>query len=499
MSSDTGGLGRRLAQAAALGVLLAAVLFGRQSDAPLPGWIDWQSGTAADASGRYEAALRHRAVSVSCDGAVIWKTPRKIKVQEAKFADVDGDGADELILLCWKVGHFGEDRPFWVEEDERTWSQHLFVYTCEDGALRPKWQSSYIGVEAAALSVRGTAGQASDVSDRRQRLVLTDTQGGISSWLWESWGFTREDTDISFVVFGDNLIHEPIYRYGLDKNGGNFDFLFAGEKVRRAIEESDIAVINQETPLAEHPGDYSGYPRFGTPVGVGEAIVEAGFDAVTCATNHALDLGAEGAAFTETFFTSHGVRCLGLRTGEAAEQTEEPDRAYELIARGGARFALFDYTYGLNGDAQPGQTNRRVCVLDDEERIRRQLEQAGAETDAVIVFVHWGSEYASEPDEYQNKWARVFLESGVDVVVGAHPHVLQPCRLLQDDSGHETLVYYSLGNYISAQREASCVKGGAAQFHIALTADGYRVTAYELRPLVITRREDGKYTVDFDG
>ncbi len=518
---------KKAAQLAVLLLFLVAVLYGGRNGGPLPGWIVWQEKAAADASQRYEATVRRKAVCVTYDGSVIWKTPRKIKVQDAHFADVDGDGAEELVLLCWRVGRFGTSRPFWVEEDEKTWSQHIFVYACEDGAVRPKWQSSYIGVNAATLAVQdGGAKQdgdaeaagvettesegtdAADVSklrqaaDRRQRLLITDTDGGIGSWVWDSWGFVREDTDISFTVFGDLLLHEPIWRYGLEKRDGRFDFLFADDGVRRMIEESDICVINQETPLAADPADYGDYPRFGVPAAVGQAVVDAGFDAVTYATNHALDLGAEGARFTEQYYMSRGVRCLGLQPEDAGKRAAATDGqgaddcAYTVIARGGARIALFNYTYGVNGDAEPGEPNDTVYVLDDEARIRRQLAEARAEADIVIVFVHWGTEYAEEPDEAQRRWTEIFLESGVDVTVGAHPHVLQPCETLRSEGGREMTVWYSVGNYVSAQREASCVKGGAAQFTVSLTAQGYRVTDCALRPLVITRGADGGYTVE---
>ena len=112
----------------------------------------------------------------------------------------------------------------------------------------------------------------------------------------------------------------------------------------------------------------------------------------------------------------------------------------------------------------------------------------------VIVFAHWGTEYAKEPDAFQEKWTQIFLESGVDAVIGTHPHTLQPYEMLQDGNGHQMLVYYSIGNFVSAQYEQACVKGGAAEFTVSLTADGYKITQYSLQPLEITH-EKGKYSV----
>ncbi len=484
-------------------VCTGAVFYGLwRAGAFLPKWVSWENMTVRDGMGAYTAMLSRGQVTVVYDDSVIWNSPGELKVQQILFGDVDHDGGEELLLLCWKIGRFGESRPFWVEKDERKWSQHIYVYQCRQGKVKPRWMSSYIGQDVTEMSVQDRLPQADpgqkqfpqmdlekEAEDRREskgHLLLTDPEGKISSWLWTSWGFTREETDVSFVVFGDNLIHEPIYRYGLH-NGGNFDFLY--EAVTELIERNDVAVINQETPLVEDPAMYGDYPRFGTPVQVGEAIVEAGFDVVTCGTNHALDRGAAGVTFTKKFFEDQGLVCLGIQAEE--EQAYQP---YQILVRNGIRVALFNYTYGTNGLRIPEKCPSMVHLLEDEEKIRAQIEAARRECDIVLVFAHWGTEYAEEADDFQRKWAQIFLESGVDVVVGTHPHALQPYEILQDQEGHEMLVYYSIGNYVSAQYEQSCVKGGAAQFSVSLTTDGYRITQYSLQLLEITH-EKGKYKV----
>lgn len=457
----------------------------------MPHWIVWKNGTIYDTSGQYEIVLEHKEVNILCNSRVIWSAPKGVKVQDAMSCDIDNDGEDELILLCWKVGRFGKSKPFWVERDERSWSQHIFVYEYDGEEVKPKWMSSYIGQDVTEMAVQGRpgAGTRDGGSALQQHLLLTDRAGKISSWIWDSWGFTKEDTDITFVVFGDNLIHEPIYQYGLHNNNG-FRFLY--ENIQKVIQISDVAVINQETPLTDQPANYSDYPRFGTPADVGEAIADADFDIVTCATNHAFDQGAAGINFTREFFASHDILCLGIQS-----EDEKEYRPYEVITRNGVRFALFNYTYGTNGIAIPEEKSYMVHLLQDEEQVRADLAKAKAETDFVLMFVHWGTEYQEQPDDFQQKWTRVFLESKVDAVIGTHPHTLQPYEVLGDDSGHEMLVYYSIGNYISAQPEKFCVKGGMAKFTVSLTPDGYQITEYGLWPLTITWQEGGKYMVDF--
>lgn len=449
----------------------------------LPRWCAWKSETLYDTSGEYEIVLRHREAAVLYDGSVIWNSPAGVKVQQVLSCDVDNDGKDELVLLCWKVGRFGDSKPFWIEKDEKKWSQHIFIYEYGQGRVKPGWMSSYIGQDVVKMAVRNEE----TGSGFRTHLLLTGPDGKISSWVWDSWGFTKEETEVSFVVFGDNLMHEAIYRFGLH-NGGNFDFLY--ENVRDMIKESDISVINQETPLTDNPSMYGDYPRFGTPAGVGEAIADAGFDVVTCATNHALDRGARGVDFTKNYFDTRGITCLGIQTEEEPEYCP-----FTVVVRNGIRFAMLNYTYGTNGIRIPEEYPEMVHLLEDEDKIRRDIQAAKAGSDFVLVFVHWGTEYEESPDDFQKKWAEVFLESGVDVVVGAHPHVLQPYEMLRDGNGHEMLVYYSIGNFVSAQYEENCVKGGAAKFTVSLAPDGYQVTEYSLYPLTIVRQEGGLYTV----
>lgn len=447
----------------------------------LPRWIQWENSTGWDASGEYQLLLSHQSVSVTHGDAVIWNSPEGVKVQKILSCDADNDGRDELVLLCWKKGRYGKARPIWVEKDERKWSQHIFVYEYTPDEMKPKWMSSYIGQDVSDIV-------SNQKSAPYNRLWLTDLEGAVSSWVWDSWGFTKEDSSISFIAFGDLLAHEPIYRYGLN-NGGDFDFLF--EHVKDEIADSDVAVINQETPLTDRPSMYSEYPRFGTPAQIGKAIADAGFHVVTCATNHALDRGAEGVGFTKNFFDDSGVVCLGIQSRSEAEY--EP---YKMIARNGVQFALLNYTYGTNGISLPKDCPYMVHLLDDEEKIRSDIKNAKSDADFVIVFAHWGSEHEKSADAFQKKWTHVFLECGVDVVIGTHPHSLQPYEVLTGKGGHEMLVFYSIGNYISAQPVKSCVRGGMAEFSVSLTSEGYQVTAPGLKPLSITW-DDGRYGVDF--
>ena len=132
-----------------------------------------------------------------------------------------------LILLCWKKGIYGKYKPFWIKKDEKKWFQHIFVYEYAENEILPKWMSSYIGQDVEKISSGGK-------KKYGEYLLLTDPMGEISYWKWDDWGFTKEDAEVSFTIFGDNLIHQPIYTYGLNHDG-NFNFLYEGIKASNCL------------------------------------------------------------------------------------------------------------------------------------------------------------------------------------------------------------------------------------------------------------------------
>lgn len=157
-------------------------------DTFLPQWIVWEHGAFQDASGQYEITLTGKTVRVSYKDTMIWTTEKDVKVQKALAADIDRNGQDELILLCWRKGHYGDVKPIWVEEDEQDWVQHIFVYEFLQEDVQAKWMSSYIGKDILDITAR-----AAETSGRL--LCLTDRSGEESVWTWDSWGFVRVDID----------------------------------------------------------------------------------------------------------------------------------------------------------------------------------------------------------------------------------------------------------------------------------------------------------------
>lgn len=166
------------------------IVFSSRTD--IPNWVKWESEIFYDSTGEYEIELRRKSITVRYNGNICWSSPDNIKVQKALSCDIDNDGYDELILLCWRQGHFGTHKPFWIDETEMEdteWSQHICVYEYgvpAAGEVHSKWQSSYIGQDVAEIAISGN-------ETPNYRLVLTAPDGQVSIWLWDSWGFVREE------------------------------------------------------------------------------------------------------------------------------------------------------------------------------------------------------------------------------------------------------------------------------------------------------------------
>lgn len=149
----------------------------------LPRWITWEQKVLHDQSGQYQIELKNKKTSIIYGDIGIWDTLSGVKVQDIVLLDIDSDNEEELILLCWKKGRYGKHKPFWVEKDDPNWSQHIFVYEFQDDSIKPKWMSSYIGLDVVKISV--------DNKLLKKPLLLTDLGGETSYWVWDSWGFTK--------------------------------------------------------------------------------------------------------------------------------------------------------------------------------------------------------------------------------------------------------------------------------------------------------------------
>jgi len=255
---------------------------------------------------------------------------------------------------------------------------------------------------------------------------------------------SEETKTVTLIMVGDLLMHETVQKSGL-KSSGEYDFSHLFKNVKKEISSADIAIINQETPLAGKKFGLSGYPLFNAPTEVADAIADAGFDVILQATNHALDKGKAALIYCREYYEKNYPHLCVTGTYISEEQSKE----ITVVERNGIKVAILNYTYGTNGIPLPKDMPYAVNLL-DESKVRADIKKAKKVADFVVVCPHWGIEYTHNPSKEQRKWCEIFLECGVDLVIGTHPHVIQPIEWYEGENGHKMLVYYSLGNFVNS-------------------------------------------------
>lgn len=282
---------------------------------------------------------------------------------------------------------------------------------------------------------------------------------------------------VSLVAVGDNLIHNSVLKSGrINDSTYNFDRLF--DVMRDDFQEADIAIINQETILGGDFRPYDGYPNFNSPNELGDAIVKSGFDVVLQASNHTLDVGTQGVLnCIEYWKKQDDITYLGINDSQEERET------IRVIERNGIRIALLNYTYGLNGRILPKDKPYLVNLI-DTTMIKSDLEKAEILADYTIVFPHWGVEYVYKPNKEQTSLAKMMVRYGADLIIGTHPHVLQPIEWIETSNGNKALCYYSLGNYTSGQKATPRVLGGMAKIELKRINDSVFINNAGVVPLI---------------
>ncbi len=363
----------------------------------------------------------------------------------------------------------------------------------------------------------------------------------------------REDTEyannhysIRLMMVGDNLMHMGIVASGKQPDGSlNYDFLYDG--IADFLQYSDIKIINQETILGGNNLGFSGFPKFNSPTEVADAIANAGFNVVLHASNHAADKDLQGLLSCVGLWRDKHPEILMLGISEnipendstynyfkaepkeydadtaafkklcsqfditpnyvKGEYEKENCEDFGIITLGGIRFAILNYTYGPNLETIPSQINGHLNILckynenslainfkELNPNVTEQIKKARECADVVIVCPHWGTEYVTEPSKYQREFAYEMTQAGADIIIGTHPHVVQPVEWIEADNGNEAICFYSLGNYISTQKDPLSmleglawiefdVSGGKAEINREKTGVVPLVCQYEAMPV----------------
>lgn len=266
-------------------------------------------------------------------------------------------------------------------------------------------------------------------------------------------------TEATLLAVGDNLIHDVIYYQAARRtDDGSYDFLPVYENIREQIAAADLAYINQETQMAESM-EPSSYPMFNTPTEMAANLSELGFDIINLANNHMLDKGVKGLC--ETIDLLHKTEGISAVTGAYDHQEKYGDPV--VIEKNDIKFGFVGFTQHTNGLPLPKDNANMIIYTDNTDEMHRQIQELKEVSDVVIVSVHWGDEGLNQPNKYQRELAQQFADWGVDIVIGTHPHVLQPIEYVTSENGSETLVFYSLGNFVSAQIDPANLIGGIAR------------------------------------
>ena len=266
-------------------------------------------------------------------------------------------------------------------------------------------------------------------------------------------------TRVTFTAVGDNLIHNDIYEQAAARASDGYDFEYAYQNISDKIASKDVAILNQETIIST-AHNVSSYPQFNSPTELGDEMLDIGFDVFNIATNHSIDCGEKGLISAIEFWKSKNAVTTGAYLNEADFQT------IPVTEVKGVKIAYVGFTEQTNGLKLPSDTDVILMTTADEERLKQRVKDADAIADFVIVNAHWGVEYTHEPNATQRDLAQKLGEWGADVIIGTHPHVIQPVEFITNSDGSKTLVAYSLGNFISAQNRGARMLGGMLNFEL---------------------------------
>ena len=286
---------------------------------------------------------------------------------------------------------------------------------------------------------------------------------------------TPTDTTFTLTAIGDIMCHNTQYLDAYNDETGEYDFSYVFDDISLYTKTADICVGNLETTFAGEDVGYSSYPTFNTPDSLAYELKDIGVDVLSTAGNHALDKGFNGLSRTIDVLNDADISHLGTYKSK-----EEQDKTLIKYVKG-IKIAFVNFTYGTNGIPIP--SDKPYCVnLIDENLMKEQIDRAKEEEPNIIIAcMHWGTEYKTTPSSTQEQLADFLFKNGVDIILGTHPHVLEPMEkrtvTLDDGSTKDGFVIYSLGNFI-ADQNAEYTRDS-----IILNID-------------ITKHTDGKITID---
>lgn len=276
-----------------------------------------------------------------------------------------------------------------------------------------------------------------------------------------------EFATVSIAAVGDNLIHSSIYKQAASRSAdGGYDFTYAYENAVPLIRDADMAIINQETLICNDKYEPSTYPRFNSPVALGDYMLEIGFDVFTIANNHTLDKNEDGLQACLDYWDSRENAIVAGAYRDAEDRANIRTGEFE-----GITFSFLSYTEYLNGLYLPEGSVMEIGDAFDVDTIVKEITAAKEVSDVCIVAMHWGVENSDVISDYQRSTAKTLVDAGADIIIGNHPHVLRDIEEIEREDGSIALCAYSLGNFISAQSVGQNLIGGVLNFDVTMRID----------------------------
>lgn len=292
--------------------------------------------------------------------------------------------------------------------------------------------------------------------------------------------------EVKMIMVGDALIHDRLYNTVRNEDG-SYDFKPTIQYIKPIITKYDLKYYNQETILGGAELGYSSYPQFNSPNEVGDAFLDAGFNLVSLATNHTMDKGERGVLNSVNYWKSKKNVVYSGQWSSWDERNEV--HVYDI---NGISYAFFSYTTWTNGLETPNGKEYLNNVYSDE-KVANDISKIRDLVDVVIVAMHWGTEYSLDVSSSQEYIANYLAGLGVDLIIGSHPHVVEPVEYINNG---KTFVIYSLGNFLSAQYGIDRLTGLMVEVTIkkVVDVDGTITVSIESPKAELTYTQTNDYT-----
>lgn len=279
-----------------------------------------------------------------------------------------------------------------------------------------------------------------------------------------------EPINFTMTAIGDTLCHNTQYWDAYNSSTKQYDFSYVYDDIKDYTNSADITIGSLETTFAGEDRGYSNYPVFNSPDSLATGLKDIGVDVISLAGNHALDYGYSGICRTIDVLDNVGISHLGTY-----KSAEDQDKILIKDVKG-VKIAFINYTYGTNGIPVP--SDKPYCLnLIDKDLISKQIKQAKEQNvDMIVACMHWGTEYKTSANDEQKELADFLFKSGVDIILGNHPHVLEPMEkktiTLDDGSTKDVFVVYALGNFTADQRAEITRDSAILNLDITKDSDG---------------------------